>query len=194
MKNFIFIGGFALAVGLAGCAVGPDYHRPAALPGQPLPKKFDGNNPAGTNGGWKIAEPSAHLPRGEWWQVFGDAKLSRLETLALTNNQNLAAAAERFLKNPALWPRERTQIFIRSSHWAARRTATSRASAPASTSQTRARPTARPRLTTHSPRRFIWAGKLTFGDACDGNRRPHMNVKPPRARMILNPRNWRRGR
>ena len=38
MKNFVFI--CVLAAGLAGCAVGPDYHRAAALPGQPLPQKF----------------------------------------------------------------------------------------------------------------------------------------------------------
>ncbi len=103
MKNFIFIGSFIFATGLAGCAVGPDYHRPAALPSQPLPKKFDDNNSASTNNGvWKIAEPAANLPRGEWWQIFSDAKLSQLETLALTNNQNLAAAADRFAESRAL--------------------------------------------------------------------------------------------
>jgi outer membrane protein, multidrug efflux system len=103
MKHFIFIGGFALAIGLAGCAVGPDYHRPAALPSQPLPKQFDDNHSTGTNNGvWKIAEPSANLPRGDWWQVFGDPKLSELETLALTNNQSLAAGVERFEESRAL--------------------------------------------------------------------------------------------
>jgi multidrug efflux system outer membrane protein len=85
-----------LIAGLAGCAVGPDYHRPAAVANQPLPKKFSDENSANTNGNWKIAEPSANAPRGEWWQIFNDAELNRLETLALTNNQNLAAAAARF--------------------------------------------------------------------------------------------------
>ncbi len=85
-------GVFALL--LAGCTVGPDYHRPVALPGQPVPKTF---NSGGTNIViWKVAEPSAHLPRGEWWQMFDDVELSRIETLALTNNQNLVAAAARF--------------------------------------------------------------------------------------------------
>jgi len=101
MKILAFISAAALAAGLAGCAVGPDYHRPTALPGQPLPKNFSAANP--TNGTiWKIAEPSANLPRGEWWQLFDDPELSRLETLALTNNQNLAAAAERFEESRAL--------------------------------------------------------------------------------------------
>jgi len=97
MKNFVFIGCFALAIGLAGCAVGPDYHRPTAITNQTLPKKFSDGNLADTNqGNWKIAEPSANVPRGEWWSLFNDSELSRLETLALTNNQNLAAAAARF--------------------------------------------------------------------------------------------------
>jgi multidrug efflux system outer membrane protein len=95
MKKIIFIGSFAFAIGLAGCAVGPDYHRPAALTNQPLPKTFSDNNPTNATI-WKIAEPSANLPRGEWWQLFSDSELNRLETLALTNNQNLVAAAARF--------------------------------------------------------------------------------------------------
>ncbi len=82
---------------LAGCAVGPDYHRPTALPGQPLPESFRAPASEGTNQVvWKIAEPSANQPRGDWWEWFGDAELDRLERLALTNNQNLAAAAAQF--------------------------------------------------------------------------------------------------
>jgi NodT family efflux transporter outer membrane factor (OMF) lipoprotein len=94
MKRFPLIGGAAtLALALTGCAVGPDYHRPAPLPGQPAPKSF---SPGETNVViWKVAEPSAGEPRGNWWEVFGDANLSRLETLALTNNQNLVAAVDR---------------------------------------------------------------------------------------------------
>ncbi len=91
MKNIFFISAIVLAIGLAGCAVGPDYKRPAALPDQPLPKKFSDDGSSHTNQGiWKIAEPSANLPRGEWWGGFNDSELNRLETLALTNNQNLA--------------------------------------------------------------------------------------------------------
>lgn len=98
-----------LAAVLAGCAVGPNYRQPAALPGQPLPETFAG---ASTNGVvWKIAEPSANLPRGEWWQLFGDSELNRLESLALTNNQNLAAAAARFEQARALAAAARSEFF-----------------------------------------------------------------------------------
>ena len=92
-----------LAVSLVGCAVGPDYKRPAALPSQPLPNKFGDDVSTNTNQGiWKIAEPSAQLPRGEWWQSFNDSELNRLENLALTNNQNLAATVARFEQSRAL--------------------------------------------------------------------------------------------
>jgi multidrug efflux system outer membrane protein len=95
MKTLIAISAVAWAAGLAGCAVGPDYQRAGALPHQPLPEKFSDNNPTNVVY-WKIAEPAANVPRGEWWQMFDDAELNRLETLSLTNNQDLAAAAARF--------------------------------------------------------------------------------------------------
>jgi len=103
MKHRLFIGALAVTAGLAGCAVGPDYQRPAALAGRPLPAQFT-DVPATNNftGGWKIAEPSAQLPRGDWWQIFGDAELNRLEALASTNNQNLAAMADRYAEARAL--------------------------------------------------------------------------------------------
>ena len=94
---------FVISILLAGCAVGPDYHRPAPLPSQPVPKKFSEETSASTNQSiWKIAEPSAHLPRGEWWRGFNDPELNRLETLALTNNQNLVATVARFEQARAL--------------------------------------------------------------------------------------------
>ena len=95
MKNLSFISALILAAGLAGCAVGSDYHRAGALSSQPVPKTFSDNNPTNATI-WKIAEPSADQPRGDWWLLFGDAELNRLETTALTNNQDLAAAAATF--------------------------------------------------------------------------------------------------
>ncbi len=78
---------------LAGCKVGPDYHRPAPLGTNAMPSSFSS---AATNGEWKAAEPSTHIPRGSWWKVFDDAELDRLETTATANNQEIAAALARF--------------------------------------------------------------------------------------------------
>ena len=94
---------------LTGCAVGPDFHRPAPLPGQSAPKNFSAS---GTNLViWKLAEPSAAAPHGEWWRMFNDPELGRLETLALTNNQNLAAAAARLAQARELTAAARSEFF-----------------------------------------------------------------------------------
>lgn len=65
--------------------VGPNYERPTT----DTPPKFKGVI-------WRAAKPSAHLPKGEWWKVFRDSKLSELETKATANNQQLKAAIARF--------------------------------------------------------------------------------------------------
>jgi outer membrane protein, multidrug efflux system len=89
MRILSVIACFALA--LAGCSIGPNYHRPAALPSQPLPKAFTVVTSSTNIVTWKVAEPAADVPRGAWWQVFSNAELDDLEQLALTNNQNLAS-------------------------------------------------------------------------------------------------------
>src|ERR1700722_485646 len=90
MKFRLLFHAAVLAV-LAGCSVGPDYHRPQPVPSQPVPAAFSGA-PSDTNSpGWKVAEPSAQLPRGEWWKMFDRPGLDELESLAATNNQGLAA-------------------------------------------------------------------------------------------------------
>jgi outer membrane protein, multidrug efflux system len=105
---------FLIAAGLtavAGCSVGPDYHRPAALPSQPLPAAFNGVEPTTNLPAWKVTQPSAHLPRGAWWKIFDDAELNRLENLAATNNQDLAASAARFEQARALVGIARADFF-----------------------------------------------------------------------------------
>src|ERR1700759_3594469 len=103
MRNHVSIAAFAcgaLAI-VAGCSVGPDYQRHAALKSEAVPQAF--NVPTDTNnvGEWKTAEPSANLPRGTWWDIFGDTELSRLETQAASGNQSLAAAAARLEESRA---------------------------------------------------------------------------------------------
>lgn len=96
------VGGVCLIVAaLAGCSVGPDYRRPNALKSEPVPSAF--SVPSRTNelGEWKTAEPAANLPRGAWWEVFGDPELLRLETLAASGNQSLVAAAARLEQSRA---------------------------------------------------------------------------------------------
>ncbi|MDB6022845.1 MAG: efflux system, outer rane lipoprotein NodT family [Pedosphaera sp.] len=79
------LGLFSATVLLGGCLnVGPDYKRPEATR---IPAAY-----AGATNGWKVAEPQAHLPKGNWWEMFGDPELNRLETEAATANQQLKVA------------------------------------------------------------------------------------------------------
>jgi multidrug efflux system outer membrane protein len=77
---------------VTGCAVGPDYKRPEAttISGAYTVATID------TNSGWKVAEPQGQLPKGNWWEMFGDPELNDLESQAANANQNLKAAVARF--------------------------------------------------------------------------------------------------
>jgi NodT family efflux transporter outer membrane factor (OMF) lipoprotein len=109
MKHFVIIAFAGLL--LAGCSIGPNYHRPAVLPSQPVPRSYtvaDG----GTNVLiWKVAEPSANVPRGQWWQFFGNTELNSLEELALTNNQSLASLAAQFQESRELMIEARSEFY-----------------------------------------------------------------------------------
>jgi NodT family efflux transporter outer membrane factor (OMF) lipoprotein len=94
-----FIGLAALVLG--GCMVGPDYVKPSA-PLTPAYKEAEG---------WKVAEPSDHLPRGQWWAVFGDPELGQLEEQVATANQNLKIAEARLREARALVRFNRAALF-----------------------------------------------------------------------------------
>ena len=95
---------------LAGCAVGPDYRRPAPLGPNPLPVAFAGTTTSNL-GDWKPAEPAAQLPRGAWWTLLNDGELNGLEDLAAAENQELAIAAARFEQARALVNVARAGLF-----------------------------------------------------------------------------------
>jgi multidrug efflux system outer membrane protein len=75
-----------LVLAAAGCAVGPDYHRPAV----DAPAAFSEPGP------WKVAEPKDSLPREGWWKVFGDPVLDGLESKAVGASPTLRAARARY--------------------------------------------------------------------------------------------------
>ena len=69
----------ALTLCLAGCMVGPDYKRPQV----PVPKQYR------EVAGWTIAVPSATAPKGDWWMLFHDPLLDRLEPMVAEANQTV---------------------------------------------------------------------------------------------------------
>ena len=52
-----------------GCKVGPDYHRPSA----PVPVKYKELK------GWIPGTPANGLDRSDWWVVYNDPVLNKLE-------------------------------------------------------------------------------------------------------------------
>jgi len=94
------------ALVLAGCAVGPDYHRPAAVKSQPVPAAFTINGVV-----WKTAAPGANRPRGSWWTTFDDPELNRLEDLTASENQTLAGSVAALAQARDLVKEARSQYF-----------------------------------------------------------------------------------
>ena len=102
-RTMRWLGVASLSWWLAGCAeVGPNYQRPAT----PVPETYNGE----TNS-WKVAEPQAHLPKGNWWEIFGDVELNALETEAGNANQDLKAAVAVFEQARAFVDVNRSGLF-----------------------------------------------------------------------------------
>ena len=96
----------AVSLGLAvlllgGCMVGPDYKKPSV----PMTAAFKETD------GWKAAQPSDHLPKGDWWQIFGDPELHALAEEVSAANQNLKIAEARLREARAMVRFNRAALF-----------------------------------------------------------------------------------
>ncbi len=67
----------------SGCAFTPKKQAPT----MEIPADFKEGK------GWKVAKPSAHEPRGEWWTIFHDSELSAILKAVNVSNQSLQSAA-----------------------------------------------------------------------------------------------------
>jgi NodT family efflux transporter outer membrane factor (OMF) lipoprotein len=76
--------------------VGPDYLKPSAL----MTLTYKEAPPPGD--GWKIAQPSDQLSRGNWWEMFGDPQLNALAEQVAIANQDLKVAEARLREARAL--------------------------------------------------------------------------------------------
>jgi NodT family efflux transporter outer membrane factor (OMF) lipoprotein len=74
-----WLAGAGAAATLAGCTVGPDYHRPSA-PTTPQFKEAQG---------WRPSTPADTIDRGAWWSMYGDETLDSLERRVATSNQTV---------------------------------------------------------------------------------------------------------
>lgn len=71
---------------LAGCDLGPDYHKPATA----VPMAF--TSPGATTGSGRGDGPAPIWPTSQWWQGFGSADLDRLEQEAIAHNYTVQGA------------------------------------------------------------------------------------------------------
>lgn len=92
----------ATAVLLAGCAVGPDYHRPDTS----IPAAYK-EAPAG----WKVAQPADRTDRGPWWTVYNDPQLDALIGKLNASNQTIAQSAAAYRQARALVTEARAAYF-----------------------------------------------------------------------------------
>jgi NodT family efflux transporter outer membrane factor (OMF) lipoprotein len=89
----------ALGGVLAACTVGPNYVRPAV------------ESPAAFKEQWKVAQPRDEGPRGNWWEVFGDAQLNALAAQVDVNNQNIKVAEANVRQARAVTAQARSAFF-----------------------------------------------------------------------------------
>ncbi len=78
---------------LSACTLGPDYVPPCIS----VPDKFK-EAPKG----WKVANPNDACDRGEWWKIFNNLTLNKLEKKLSVSNQNIKLAIAQYEQSRAL--------------------------------------------------------------------------------------------
>jgi NodT family efflux transporter outer membrane factor (OMF) lipoprotein len=83
-----------LMVALEGCTVGPRYVKPSV----PTTRSYKEETPASfkESDQWQLAHPADQTSRGNWWEIFGDPELNKLEEQVADSNQDLKVAEARF--------------------------------------------------------------------------------------------------
>src|SRR5580692_10161424 len=88
---------------LSGCLVGPKYVQPTVPPPPPAFKERPSN--------WSQASPQDQLPKGKWWEIYGDQQLNSLEETIAVSNQNLKVAYHEYMSAIDLVRQARSQLF-----------------------------------------------------------------------------------
>jgi len=94
---------FAVAFALGGCAVGPDYKRPAV----DMPPAY----PDATQGEGEAANTASPAVQADWWTLFGDERLNELVATALRNNTDIHRAVARIEEAEALLAETGSALF-----------------------------------------------------------------------------------
>jgi len=96
------VAAFASAMAIAGCnAVGPDYLKPNAI----VPVAYKEIK------GWKLATPREDYPKGQWWRIYHDAELNRLEETVAVSNQTVKQDEANYRQALAMIAEARAGLF-----------------------------------------------------------------------------------
>lgn len=98
--SLVLAGGILL---LSGCTVGPKYIAPTVPPPPAAFKETPSN--------WTQASPQDQLPKGKWWEIYGDPQLSSLEETIAVSNQNLKVAYDEYMSARDLVRQARSQLY-----------------------------------------------------------------------------------
>ncbi len=89
------------AVGVAGCSLMPDYHRPD----MPKTETFK------EDGLWRLSRPADKQPRGDWWVHYHDPELDVLESKLNQDNLVIQEALARYDAATAFLTEENAQLY-----------------------------------------------------------------------------------
>lgn len=86
---------------LSACTIGPNYVKPEVQ----TPAAFKEQQ------GWKIAAPQDTLPKGRWWELFGDSELDALVAQVEVSNLNIRVIQAQYAQARALSQQARSDYF-----------------------------------------------------------------------------------
>src|SRR5580692_7136231 len=96
---------------VAGCTVGPNYHRPTAPAAPAFKESAVVPPPDLPGGGWKQVSPNDSALRPNWWEIYQDPQLDKLEQQVAISNQTLKASYEQYMQARAAIQVARAQYF-----------------------------------------------------------------------------------
>ena len=101
-RRYAFIA-FSSVLLIAGCTVGPDYVQPTVP--QPASNAYQESAP------WKKANPRDDVSKGDWYTVFHDPTLNKLEGQAQNSSLTLRAAVARVSESRAVARQAEAQFY-----------------------------------------------------------------------------------
>ncbi len=96
---------------LSGCVVGPKYQKPSAATAPAFKESAAVPPPDLPGGGWKQVSPNDSALRSNWWEIYQDPQLDKLEQQVAVSNQTLKASYEQYMQARDAIQQYRAQYF-----------------------------------------------------------------------------------